>query len=174
MDDEQNYKLMGGDNQKNNDEPTDKETAFLINDCSTSNSIDQPINSRRNNINSSSVSDIINNTINSFDINNPSSKLVIAAMLFHPILNLIIQDNPTVKKMYTKSQRKLIKRILMFFMLFCLIGFSATNAPGDGPIMSFLLKFFLILFLLIHTNIFNVTNFDESIKFWKKAFNKKD
>ena len=174
MDDEQNYKLIGGDDQKNNDEPTDQETAYLINDCSTSNSTAQPSNSRSININSSSISDLINNTINSFNNNNPTSKLVIAAMLFHPILNLVIKDNPTVKKMYTKSQRKLIKRILIVFMLFCLIGFSATNAPGDGPIISFFLKFLLIIFLLIHTNIFNITNFNETIKFWKKVINKKD
>ena len=174
MEDDQNYRLIGGDEQKNNDEPTDKETAFLLNDCSTTNSQSQIRNSSRINCHTSSAIDLINSIVNSFDNNNPISKLVIAALLFHPIVNLIIRDNPTVNKMYTKYQRKIIKYTLIVFMLFFLIGFSTTSAPGDSSFISFILKFLLIIFLLIHTNIFNFTDFNETIKFWNKILNKKD
>ena len=34
MEDDQIYRLIGGDDHKNSGEPTDKETAFLLNDCS--------------------------------------------------------------------------------------------------------------------------------------------
>ena len=37
MDDENNYKLIGDENKKT-DEPNERETAFLINDCSSTNS----------------------------------------------------------------------------------------------------------------------------------------
>ena len=174
MEDDQNYRLIGGDDQKNNDEPTDKETAFLLNDCSSTNNQNQIRASSRNNCNTPSVIDLINNIVNSFDNNNLLSKFIIVTLLFHPIVNLIIKDNPTVKKMYTKHQRKIIKNILIVFMLFCLVGFSTTSAPGDGSFISFILKFLLVVFLLIHTNIFNFTNFNETIKFWNKILNKKD
>ena len=175
MEDDQNYRLIGGDETKNNEEPTDKETAYLLNDCSRINSTNEiRTTSRTNNNNNASASDFINNMVNSFDNNNSYSKFIIGALLFHPIMNLIIQDNPTVKKMYTKAQRKIIKRIIIFFMVFCLIGFSSTNAPGCSAFMSFLLKFLLITFILIHTNIFNVTNFNETIKLWRKILNKKN
>ena len=173
MDDDHNYRLIGGDESKNNEEPTDKETAYLLNDCSRINSTNEPHNTSRINNNSSS-SEVVNNMVNAFDNNNFISKFILAALLFHPIINLIIQDNPTVKKMYTKAQRKMIKRIIIVFMLFCLIGFSSTNNPGCSGFMSFLLKFILITFLLIHTNIFNVTNFNETIKLWRKILSKKD
>ena len=174
MEDDQNYRLIGGDEPKNNDEPTDKETAFLLNDCSTTNSQNQIRNSNRTECNTSSAINLINNIVNSFDNNNFISKLVIAALLFHPIVNLIIKDNPTVKKMYTKHQRKIIKQSLIIFMLFCLIGFSTTSAPGDSSFISFILKFLLIIFLLIHSNIFNFTDFNQTIKFWNKILNKKN
>ena len=174
MDDDQNYRLIGGDDSKNNDEPSDRETAFLLNDCSTQNPTNEVRPSSRVNRNDASASDLINSIVNSFDNSNNISKFIIAALLFHPIINLVIQDNPTVKKLFTKPQRKLIKRILIVFMLFCLIGFSTSNAPGDNPFISFILKSLLIIFLLIHTNIFNITNFDATIKFWKKILSKKD
>ena len=173
MEDENNYKLIGDDHKKT-DEPNDRETAFLINDCSTTNSTSDIHHSSERNSNPSSASEYINEMVNSMDSNNTSSKLVIAAFLFHPILSLIIQNNPTVKKTFTKAQRKLIKRILIFFMLFCLIGYSSSNIPSTRGIMGFVLKFVLIIFLLIHTNIFNITNFDETVKFWKKIISKKD
>ena len=174
MEDDHNYRLIGGDDSKNNEEPTDKETAYLLNDCSRVNSTNEAPNTNRINNNNSSSSNVVNNIVNSFDNNNSLSKFIIAALLFHPIINLIIQDNQAVKKMYTKTQRKMIKHILIVFMLFCLIGFSSTNNPGCSALMSFLLKFILITFLLIHTNIFNVTNFNETIKLWRKILNKKD
>ena len=174
MDDDQNYRLIGGDDSKNNDEPSDRETAFLLNDCSTQNPTNEVRHSSRVNRNDASASDLINSIVNSFDNSNNISKFIIAALLFHPIINLVIQDNPTVKKLFTKPQRKLIKRILIVFMLFCLIGFSTSNAPGDNPFISFILKSLLIIFLLIHTNIFNITNFDATIKFWKKILIKKN
>ena len=174
MEDEQNYKLIGGEESKNNFEPNDKETAYLLNDCSTPNIQNRINNSSRLNNNNPSASDLINGIVNSFDNRNPVSKFVIGTLLFHPIINLIIHDNPNVKKTFTKSQRKLIKRILIVFMLFCLIGFSSSSAGGTSGFMGFLLKSLLIIFLLIHTNIFNITNFNETIKFWKKVFNKKD
>ena len=174
MDDEQNYKLIGGDETKNSFEPNDKETEYLLNDCSTPNTQNRINHSNSTNNNNPSVSEIINSIVNSFDNRNPVSKLVVGALLFHPILNLIIQDNPNVKKTFTKSQRKLIKRILIVFMFFCLIGFSTSTAGGTSGFIGFTLKFLLIIFLLIHTNIFNITNFNETIKFWKKVFNRKD
>ena len=175
MEDDHNYRLIGGDDSKNNEEPTDKETAYLLNDCSRVNSTNETYNTSGINNNNSSSSNIVNNFVNSYDNNNSlSSKLVITALLLHPIINLIIQDNPTVKKIYTKTQRKMIKRILIVFMLYCLIGFSSTNNPGCSAFMSFLLKFLLITFILIHTNIFNITNFSETIKLWRKILNKKD
>ena len=173
MEDEQNYRLIGGDESKNNEEPTDKETAYLLNDCSRINSTNEVNNTRRINRNNNSGSDLVNNIVNSFDNNNTLSKFILGAFLFHPIINLIIQDNPTVKKMFTKAQRKMIKRILIVFMLFCLIGFSTSNTRSCSGLMSFFLKFLLITFLLIHTNLFNVTNFNETIKLWKKVLNKK-
>ena len=173
MDDENNYKLIGDENKKT-DEPNERETAFLINDCSSTNSSNSIHHSNERISRPSSTSEYINEMVNSFDNNSTSSKLVIAAMLFHPILSLVLQNNPTVKKTFTKAQRKLIKRILIFFMLFCLIGYSASNIPSTRGIMGFVLKFVLIIFLLIHTNIFNITNFDETVKFWKKIINKKD
>ena len=174
MEDDQNYRLIGGDDHKNSGEPTDKETAFLLNDCSTQNTRNQVQFSDRINSINYTIFDLINNIVNSFDNNNLISKLIITTLLFHPFINLIIQDNPTVKKTYTKAQRKLIKRILIVFMLFCLIGFSATTAPGDNSFISFILKALLVLSLLIHTNIFNIINFSETIKFWQKILNKKD
>ena len=160
MEDEKKYRLIDEEDNKKDDEPTSKETSSLLNEYSITNS---------RNINSISES-----SSNSDDTRNGLSKLTVAVLLFHPILSLFIQDSPVVKKLYTKAQRKLIKRISIVFMLYCLIGYSLTNAPGDGRFTSFLLKLFLIIFLLIHTNIFNITNFNETIKFWKKAFNKKD
>ena len=174
MEDEQNYRLIGGDETKNSDEPTDRETAYLLNDCTTTNTQNQIRHSSRSISNGSSVIELTNSIVNSLDNNNSFSKFIIAALLFHPITNLMLQDNPTVKKMYTKAQRKLIKNILIAFMLFCLIGFSMTNAPGDSAFLGFILKFLLVLFLLIHTNLFNITNFNETIKFWQKILNKKD
>ena len=173
-DDQNNYRLIGGDDTKNNDEPSDKETAYLLNDCSTQNQINEVRHSSRTNINIQSVSNLINSIINSFDANNNITKFIIGALLFHPIINLMIQNNENVKKMFTKAQRKLIKHILIAFMLFCLIGFSASSAPGDNFVLSFILKLLLVIFLLIHTNIFNITNFDATLKFWKKILNKKD
>ena len=174
MEDEQNYRLIGGDESKNNEEPTDKETAYLLNDCSRVNSTNELGNTRGLNSNNSSASDVVNNIVNSFDNSNSLSKFIIGALLFHPIINLIIQDNPNVKKMFTKPQRKIIKRILIVFMLFCLIGFSSSNGRGTSGLLSFFLKFLLITFLLIHTNICNVTNFNETIKLWRKVLNKKN
>ena len=174
MEDDQNYRLIGGDETKNSDEPNDRETAYLLNDCTTTNSQSQVRHSSRLISSNSSVVELMNNIVNAFDNNNSFSKFIIAALLFHPVTNLMIQDNPTVKKMYTKAQRKLIKHILIAFMLFCLIGFSMTSAPGDNAFVSFILKFLLIIFLLIHTNLFNITNFNETIKFWQKILNKKD
>jgi hypothetical protein len=173
-DDQNNYRLIGGDDSKNNEEPSDKETAYLINDCSTHYVIDENSNSFRTNRNNHSESSLINNIVDSYDNDNVTSKLVIGALLFHPIINIIIQDNPTVRKIFTKPQRKLIKNILIVVMLFCLIGFSTTNAPGDNRFVSFILKFLLIVFLLIHTNLFNITNFNATIKLWQKILSKKD
>ena len=173
MEDENNYKLIGDDHKKN-DEPNDRETAFLINDCSTTNSTSDIHHSSDRNSSPSSVSEFINGMVNSFDSDNASSKLVIAAMLFNPILSLVIQNNPTVKKTFTKAQRKLIKRALIIFMLYCLIGYSASNIPSTRGLLPFVLKFALVIFLLIHSNIFNITNFDETVKFWKKIISKKD
>ena len=34
MEDDQIYRLIGGDDHKNSGKTTDKETAFLLNDCS--------------------------------------------------------------------------------------------------------------------------------------------
>ena len=92
-------------------------------------------------------------------------------MLFHPVVNLMIQNNENVKKAFTKSQRKLIKKILIVFMFFCLIGFSTSHYQGDNYLLSFFIKFILVFFLLIHTNIFNVTNIEETARFWRKIFN---
>ena len=176
MEDEHNYnyRLLGDDESKNKDEPTNKDTAYLLNDCSRINTTNVINNIRRNTNNNSSSSDFINNIVNSFEPNNLVSKFVVAALLFHPITNLIIHNNPNVNKIYTKSQRKIIKYILIFFLLLCLIGYSTANTPGKNSFMSFIIKFALITFLLIHTNIFNIINFNETIKLWKKALNKQD
>ena len=175
MEDDQNhYRLIGGDDTKNKDEPSYKETSYLLNDCSIHNAIDENSNSFRTNRNNQSESSLINNIVNHYDNDNATSKLVIGALLFHPIINIMIQDNPTVKKIFTKPQRKMIKNILIVVMLFCLVGFSTTNAPGDNRFISFILKFLLIVFLLIHTNLFNITNFNATIKFWQKILSKKD
>ena len=171
MDDE-NYRLIDGDDSKKNNGAIDKDSAYLINDGSTASRTNDEIQSSRNPV--ITASEFINNIVNSFDSNKNSTKIIVAALLFHPIINLIIQDNPNVRKVFTKSQRKLIKKILIVFMLFCLIGFSVTNSPGDGSFMSFFLKSLLIIFLLIHTNMFNFTDFDATINFWKKVFSKKD
>ena len=109
MEDDQNYRLIGGDETKNSDEPNDRETAYLLNDCTTTNSQSQIRHSSRLISSNSSVVELMNNIVNAFDNNNSFSKFIIAALLFHPVTNLMIQDNPTVKKMYTKAQRKLIK-----------------------------------------------------------------
>ena len=145
-----------------------------MNDGSVQNTQNQTRCSDRINTINYSIFDLINNIVNSFDNNSLISKFIIAALLFHPLTNLIIQDNPTVKKTFTKSQRKLIKRILIVFMLFCFISFNTTIAPGDNGFICFILKTLLVLSLLIHTNIFNIFNFSETIKFWKKILSKKD
>ena len=59
---------------------------------------------------------------------------------------------------------------MIVFMLFCLIGFSTSHYQGSNYLLSFSLKFLLVFFLLVHTNIFNVTNIEETAKFWKKIF----
>ena len=167
-DEEQNYRLIGGEDSKNKDEPNDKETAYLLNDVSPQNVSNQTRNSPSQY--SSSPSQIINGIVDSFDIDNYFTKFIIAIMLFHPIVSLMIQNNENVKKVFTKSQRKLIKRILIVFMFFCLIGFSTSNNQGNNILLNFLLKFLLVFFLLIHTNIFNVTDIDATARFWKKIF----
>ena len=58
-------------------------------------------------------------------------------------------------------------------MLICLIGFSTSRFQGNNAFLSFFVKFTLILFLLIHSNVFNITNFDETKKFWKKVLDNK-
>ena len=164
-DEDQNYRLIGGEDNKNNDEPNDKETAYLLNDVSPQS------NQTRNNQNSPPTpSNIANSIVNSFDVNNYFSKFIIAILLFHPIVNLFIQNNENVKRAFNKSQRKLIKRIMIVFMLFCLIGFSTSHYQGSNYLLNFSLKFLLVFFLLVHTNIFNVTNIEETAKFWKKIF----
>ena len=170
--DDRNYKLIGGDYLKNTDHPNERETAYLLNDYSISryrNNIYQD-NSNR----SSSPSNIINSIVNSMNTDKIICKLIIGIMLFHPIVNLIIQNNPNVKKAFNKSQRKLIKRLLILIMLICLIGFSTSRFQGNNAFLSFFVKFTLILFLLIHSNVFNITNFDETKKFWKKIFDNKN
>ena len=150
MDEEdQNYRLIaGGEETKNSDEPNDKETAYLLNDISPQNSLSQ---TRRNNYSqnsSSSPSNLMNNIVDTFDTNNYFFKFIIAILLFHPIVNLMIQNNQTVKKAFTKSQRKLIKRIMIVFMLFCLIGFSTSNFQGGNYLVNFFIKFMLVFFYL--------------------------
>ena len=167
-DEDQNYRLIGGDETKNTDEPNDKETAYLLNDISPQNR-NHPRNNYIHN-SSSNPSNIMNNLVDSFDPNNYFIKFIIAILLLHPIVNLMIQNNETVKRVYTKSQRKLIKRIMVLFMFFCLIGFSTSNFQGGNYLVNFFVKFLLVFFLLIHTNIFNVTNLDETAKFWRKIF----
>ena len=171
MDEEdQNYRLIGGGEEtKNSDEPNDKETAYLLNDISPQNSLSQTRNYSQNS-SSSSPSNLMNNIVDTFDTNNYFFKFIIAILLFHPIVNLMIQNNQTVKKAFTKSQRKLIKRIMIVFMLFCLIGFSTSNFQGGNYLVNFFIKFMLVFFLLVHTNIFNVTNLEETAKFWRKIF----
>ena len=161
-----NYRLIGGEDQKNRDEPNDKETAYLLNDVTPQNTSNQI---RENS--SSSPSNVFNSILNSFDAENYITKLIIGIMLFHPIVSLMIQNNQNVQKAYTKSQRKFIKKILIVFMFFCLVGFSTSNYQGNNYFLSFFIKFILVFFLLIHTNIFNVTNIEETARFWKKIFN---
>ena len=170
--DDKNYKLIGGDYVKNTDHPNERETAYLLNDYSTS--IDRNNIYQDNSNRSSSPSNIINSIVNSMNTDKIICKLIIGIMLFHPIVNLIIQNNPNVKKAFNKSQRKLIKRLLILMMLFCLIGYSTSSFHGDNVFLSFFVKFTLILFLLIHSNVFNITNFDETKKFWKKIFYNKN
>ena len=165
-DNDNNYRLIGGEDQKNTDEPNDKETAYLLNDVSPQNTS----NLIREN-SSPSSSNVFNSILNSFDTGNYFSKLIMGIMLFHPIVSLMIQNNENVKKAFTKSQRKLIKKILIVFMFFCLIGFSTSHYQGDNYLLSFFIKFILVFFLLIHTNIFNVTNIEETARFWRKIFN---
>ena len=166
MDDEDHsYRLIGGEDSKNTDEPNDKETAYLLNDVSTQNTSNQIRNSS-----SPSSSNVFQGIVNSFDSENLFSKFIIGIMLFHPIVSLMIQNNENVKKAFTKAQRKLIKKILIAFMFFCLVGFSTSNYQGDNYLLSFCIKFLLVFFLLIHTNIFNVTNIEETARFWKKIF----
>ena len=167
MDDEdKNYHLIGGEESKNSDEPNDKETAYLLNDVSPQNT-SSPMRSNP----SSSSSNVFNGILNSFDPDSLFYKIFIGIMLFHPVVNLMIQNNENVKKAFTKSQRKLIKKILIVFMFFCLIGFSTSHYQGDNYLLSFFIKFILVFFLLIHTNIFNVTNIEETARFWRKIFN---
>ena len=168
-DEDQNYRLIGGEETKNSEEPNDKETAYLLNDISPQNISNQSRNNYIHN-SSSSPSNVMNNLVDSFDVNNYFFKFIIAILLFHPIVNLMIQNNETVKRVYTKSQRKLIKKIMIVFMLFCLIGFSTSNYQGGNYFINFLIKFLLVFFLLIHTNIFNVTNLEETARFWRKIF----
>ena len=170
--DDKNYKLIGGDYVKNTDHPNERETAYLLNDYSTS--IDRNNIYQDNSNRSSSPSNIINSIIDSMDTENLFNKIIIGIMLLHPIVNLIIQNNENVKKTFNKSQRKLIKRLLILMMLFCLIGYSTSSFHGDNVFLSFFVKFTLILFLLIHSNVFNITNFDETKKFWKKIFDNKN
>ena len=165
-DNDNNYRLIGGEDSKNTDEPNDKETAYLLNDVSPRNTSNQI---RENS--SSSPSSVFNGILNSFDSDNYFTKLIIGIMLFHPIVSLMIQNNENVKKTFTKSQRKLIKKVLIVFMFFCLVGFSSSSYQGSNYFLSFFIKFILIFFLLIHTNIFNVTNIEETARFWRKIFN---
>ena len=115
MEDDQNYRLIGGDETKNSDEPSDRETAYLLNDCTTTSSQNQVRHSSRLISNNSSVVDLMNNIVNAFDNNNSFSKFIIAALLFHPITNLMIQDNPTVKKKVYKSTKKINKTYINSF-----------------------------------------------------------
>ena len=109
MDDEdKNYHLIGGEDSKNSDEPNDKETAYLLNDVSPQNT-SSPMRSNS----SASPSNVFDGILNSFDPENYFNKFFIGIMLFHPIVNIIIQNNPNVKKAFNKSQRKLIKRLLI-------------------------------------------------------------
>ena len=167
MEDEDNYHLIEGENTKNQNEPNDKETAYLINNGA--NNQNQNINTH--NI-SSSPSNMIDNLVNSFDINNFFTKFIIIILLFHPIISLFIENNSYVKKALNKSKRKLIKKILIIFMLFCLFGFSAVHSH-ENYFFEFCCKFLLVFFILIHTNIFNVFNLDETAKLWKKIFDNK-
>ena len=168
-DEDHNYRLIGGGEEtKNSEEPNDKETAYLLNDISPQNRTQTRNNYIHNS--SSNPSNIMNNLVDSFDTNNYYIKFIVAILLLHPIVNLMIQNNETVKRVYTKSQRKLIKKIMIVFMFFCLIGFSTSNFQGGNYLVNFFVKFLLVFFLLIHTNIFNVTNLEETAKFWRKIF----
>ena len=166
MDDEdRSYRLIGGEDSKNTDEPNDKETAYLLNDVSPQNT-----SNRISNSSSPSSLNVFDGILNSFNVDYYFSKIIIGIMLFHPIVSLMIQNNENVKKAFTKSQRKFIKKILIVFMFFCLVGFSSSSYQGSSYLLSFFVKFLLVFFLLIHTNIFNVTNIEETAKFWKKIF----
>ena len=168
-DEDQNYRLIGGDEAKKTDEPNDKETAYLLNDVSPQNTSN--LNRNNHNQNSSATpSNIMNGIVDSFDSNNYYTKFIVAILLFHPIVSLMIQNNENVKKIFTKSQRKLIKRIMIVFMFFCLVGFSTSSNQGGNYLLNFCLKFLLVFFLLIHTNIFNVTDLGETARFWRKIF----
>ena len=78
-----------------------------------------------------------------------------------------------MKKKY-KIAKKINKIYFKVFILFCHIDFSATTVPGDNSFISFILKVLLFVSLLIHTNIFNIINFSEIIKFRQKILNKKE
>ena len=169
--DDKNYKLIEGEDSKNTDQPNDKETAYLLNDYSTHTN-SHNIYQDNDNI-SSSPSSIMNSMVSSMNTDEFFPKLIIGIMLFHPIVSLFIQNNENVKKAFNKFQRKLIKRLLILMMLICLIGYSTSSFQGDNVFLRFLLKITLIIFLLIHTNVFNITNFEETRRFWKKVLDNK-
>ena len=162
MDDDDNYKLINGDeNKKNeNEEQKDKETSYLINTSANNNT-----NQNSNNITNISFIDIINRIINIFPKDNMMSKFIISSLLFHPISNLIISKNDNVKKICTKSERRFIKRILITFMIFNLIGFFLSNSGGGFS--GFFIKLLLIIFILIHTNFLKINNLEELKQFLK-------
>ena len=170
MEDEQGYRLIDGDqnnNEKNDNNSNKDETSPILNDEYQFDRINDVRQS--NNRNRSGYFNNINDVINSIynlDNDGKMTKFIVIALLFHPIISLFIQDNPTVQKVLTLKQRKLISNILLLFMSICLFRFFWTQSHGCNGLLFFSLKLLLFVSILIHSGIIN--------KFIKKNMLKKN
>ena len=78
----------------------------------------------------------MNNIVNAFDNNNSFSKFIIAALLFHQVTNLMIQDNRIIEyvvKLYLENKIYLLD----YFPLF-------LAYPGNHDLTSILINLLMI------------------------------
>ena len=170
MEDEQGYRLIDGDQNNNvkhnNDSNRGETSTFFNNDYQLDRiNVVRTSNTRNNSGYFNNINDVLTSIYN-LDNDGKMTKIIVIALLFHPIVSLFIQDNPIVQKVLTLKQRKLISITLLVFMSLCLLGFFWTNPHGSNGLLICSLKLLLFICILIHSGIIN--------KFIKKNMLKKN